>query len=86
MTVKKLTGAPSANERRDWKAINWQKAQSEVKRLQMRIAKAVKEKRYGKAKALQWVLTHSHYAKMLAVKRVTGNSGAKTPGVTSQRI
>lgn len=81
MTVKKLTGAPSANERRDWKAINWQKAQSEVKRLQMRIAKAVKEKRYGKAKALQWMLTHSHYAKMLAVKRVTGNSGAKTPGI-----
>lgn len=61
--------------------MNWQKAQSEVKRLQMRIAKAVKEKRYGKAKALQWVLTHSHYAKMLAVKRVTGNNGAKTPGI-----
>lgn len=81
MTVKKLTGAPSANERRDWNAMNWQKAQSEVKRLQMRIAKAVKEKRYGKAKALQWVLTHSHYAKMLAVKRVTGNKGAKTPGI-----
>ena len=81
MTVKKLMGAPSANERKDWKAINWQKAQSEVKRLQMRIAKAVKEKRYGKAKALQWVLTHSQYAKMLAVKRVTGNNGAKTPGI-----
>lgn len=81
MTVKKLMGAPSANVIRDWKAINWQKAQTEVKRLQMRIAKAVKEKRYGKVKALQWVLTHSHYAKMLAVKRVTGNKGAKTPGI-----
>ena len=81
MTVKQLTGAPSANERRDWKTINWQKAQSEVKRLQMRIAKAVKEERYGKAKALQWVLTHSYHAKKLAVKRVTGNSGAKTPGI-----
>ncbi|MBC8438678.1 MAG: reverse transcriptase N-terminal domain-containing protein [Deltaproteobacteria bacterium] len=28
-----------------------------VKRLQMRIAKAVKEKRYGRVKALQWLLT-----------------------------
>jgi RNA-directed DNA polymerase len=81
MTVKKLAGAPSANEIRDWKAINWHKARSEVKRLQMRIAKAVKEERNGKAKALQWVLTHSYYAKVLAVKRVTGNSGAKTPGI-----
>ena len=68
MTIKKLMGAPSATERGDWKAINWQKAQSEVKRLQMRIAKAVKEKRYGKAKALQWVLTHSYYAKILETR------------------
>jgi len=82
MTVKKLMGAPSANEqKKDWNAINWQTAQSEVKRLQMRIAKAVKEQRYGKACALQWMLTHSYYAKVLAVKRVTGTSGAKTPGI-----
>lgn len=81
MTVKKLTGAPSANETRNWKAINWHKARSEVKRLQMRIAKAVQEKRYGKTRALQWMLTHSYSAKVLAVKRVTGNSGAKTPGI-----
>jgi RNA-directed DNA polymerase len=80
MTVKQLTGAPSTKER-SWEAMNWKKAQSEVKRLQMRIAKAVKEKRYGKARALQWVLTHSYYAKLLAVKRVTGNKGSKTPGI-----
>ena len=47
----------------------------------MRIAKAVKEKRWGKAKALQHLLTHSFYAKLLAVKRVTSNKGKKTPGV-----
>ena len=47
----------------------------------MRIAKAVQEKRYGKTRALQWMLTHSYSAKVLAVKRVTGNSGAKTPGI-----
>ena len=80
MTAKKLTGAPTTKET-SWKAVDWNKAESEVNRLQMRIAKAVKEKRYGKARALQWVLTHSHFAKLLAVRRVTGNKGSKTPGI-----
>jgi RNA-directed DNA polymerase len=56
-------------------------ARGEVRRLQMRIAKAVKEERRGKVKALQYLLTHSFYAKALAVKRVTSNKGRKTPGV-----
>ena len=30
---------------------------------------------------MQWLLTHSRSAKLLAVKRVTDNKGAKTPGV-----
>lgn len=47
----------------------------------MRIAKAVREKRQGKVKALQWILTHSFSAKLLAVKRVVQSSGAHTPGV-----
>jgi RNA-directed DNA polymerase len=61
--------------------INWDTVERQVKQLQMRIAKATREKRYGRVKALQWLLTHSHYAKLLAVKRVTQNQGAKTPGV-----
>jgi RNA-directed DNA polymerase len=52
-----------------------------VHRLQMRIAKAHRERRHGKVKALQWILTHSLSAKLLAVKRVTENHGANTPGV-----
>jgi RNA-directed DNA polymerase len=47
----------------------------------MRIAKAIQNGRQGKAKALQWLLTHSRYAKLLAVRRVTQNRGRKTPGV-----
>jgi RNA-directed DNA polymerase len=65
----------------DWKSLPWDKIRQRVRRLQMRIAKAIKEKRYGKAKALQWILTHSHSAKLLAIKRVTTNKGARTPGV-----
>jgi RNA-directed DNA polymerase len=47
----------------------------------VRIAKAVKEGRHGKAKSLQWILTHSYSAKLVAVKRVTSNKGKRTPGV-----
>jgi len=64
-----------------WRSINWKKARYEVRRLQMRIAKAVQEEDYGRVKSLQWNLTHSFYAKALAVKRVTSNQGKNTPGV-----
>lgn len=68
-----------------WSMINWDTVEHQVKQLQMRIAKATREKRYGRAKALQWLLTHSHYAKLLAVKRVTQNKGAKTPGIDNTK-
>lgn len=51
----------------------------------MRIAKAIRDKRYGKAKAPQWLLTHSHSAKLLAIKKVTSNAGSKTSGVDKVR-
>lgn len=64
-----------------WSSINWKEAQRHVRRLQMRIAKAVKENRWNRVKVLQYLLTHSFYAKLLAVKRVTSNKGKKSPGV-----
>lgn len=73
-------GAPSTRIS-NWNAINWPSVESHVNRLQLRIAKAIKAGRYGKAKALQWLLTHSFYAKVLAVKRVTQNAGKYTAGV-----
>ena len=77
---KSMTGA-SSSEVCEWNHIDWQQAEAEVCRLQMRIAKAVREGKWGKVKSLQWILTHSHHAKLLAVKRVSQSSGAKTPGV-----
>ncbi len=74
------TGAPSDEQNR-WKSIDWKTVGAGVGRLQVRIAKAVKEGRWGKVKALQWLLTHSFYAKLLAVKRVVSNKGRYTPGV-----
>jgi RNA-directed DNA polymerase len=64
-----------------WNQINWRKVKQQVRRLQMRIAKATQQEKHGKARALQWILTHSYSAKLLAVKQVTSNTGAKTPGV-----
>ena len=79
MTVDK-TGAPGELTQ-GWKAIDWHKARAEVRRLQMRIAKAVKDKKQSKVNALQRLLTRWFYAKALAVKRVTSNKGKRTPGV-----
>lgn len=82
MTVeaaKQLTGASSTPL--EWDSINWKTIKREVSRLQMRITKAVSEGRHQKAKSLQWLLTHSFHAKLLAVKRVVENKGGKTPGV-----
>lgn len=54
-----------------WHAIAWPKVHTEVRRLQVRIAKAAREGKWGKVKALQHTLTRSFSAKALAVKRVT---------------
>jgi RNA-directed DNA polymerase len=82
------TGAPevdvagaSSHRVTDWSAINWQSASQNVRRLQARIVKATKEKRWNKVKALQRLLTHSFSGKALAVRRVTENQGKNTPGV-----
>ena len=53
----------------------------EVRSVQVRIVKAKKAGKHRKVKSLQWILAHSWYAKLLAVKRVTGNKGKNTPGV-----
>lgn len=64
-----------------WDGISWADVQRQVRQLQTRIVKSLQEGRYGKAKALQWLLTHSFSGKALAVKRVTENKGKNTPGV-----
>ena len=72
-TATPLLGAPSTSS--SWGAVDWRTIKKEVLRLQMRIAKATREGRWGKVKALQWLLTHSSSAKLLAVRRVVRNSG-----------
>jgi RNA-directed DNA polymerase len=89
MTAEQATTEPSEVEAAgasfhgvtDWHAINWREINHNVRRLQARIVKATKEKRWGKVKALQRLLTHSFSGKALAVRRVTENQGKNTSGV-----
>lgn len=82
--TQSLTGASLAKAF-EWNSIDWKEARKQVKYIQVRIAKAVREKRFGKAKALQRLLTRSFYGKIIAVKKVTENKGSKTAGVDGVR-
>ena len=53
----------------------------DVRKLQLRIAKAHRDGKPGRVKALQRILTRSRAARVLAVWRVTTNKGKRTPGV-----
>src|SRR6202049_2562943 len=80
MTTAQAVGAVSS-EAAQWYAIDWQAIHRNVRRLQVRLAQATKESRWGKVRALQRLLTHSYSGKVLAVRRVTENDGKETPGV-----
>lgn len=74
-------GAPKSRPPAQWSDVDWQVMRKQVRRLQIRIAKATKDGRWNKVKTLQYLLTRSKAAKLLAVKRVTSNKGKKTAGV-----
>ena len=66
----------------EWNTINWAKIQRKVFKLQKRIFQAVRSGNKVKAKKLQKLLLKSHYAKLLAIRKVTqDNQGKKTAGV-----
>ena len=66
---------------KDWNSIPWDYCCTIVKKLQLRIAKATQLRKFRKVKTLQWILTHSFSAKVIAVRKVMQNKGSKTPGV-----
>lgn len=75
----KSAGAPS--DLSSWSSVDWRAVENEVWRLQVRIAKAVREGRWGRVRCLQRLLTRSLAARLWAVRRVTTNRGKRTPGV-----
>lgn len=79
---KKLTDAHFCQT---WKTINWHQLEKSVNKLQTRITKAVVQNKWNLVKRLQYLLTHSYLAKLLAVRRVTQNKGKRTPGIDGER-
>ncbi len=67
-----------------WDNIDWKKVEKHVNRLQVRIAKAVKNCIWFLEKRLQYLLTHSFYAKLLAIRKVNQNRGKRTAGIDGE--
>ena len=64
-----------------WESIDWNLVRKHVNRLQTRIAKATVKGDKNRVKRLQYLLTHSFYAKAYAVRKVTSNKGKNTSGI-----
>src|SRR6202165_3575230 len=84
MTADIRSSGAAATAEEGWHTINGESAYRIVCRLQARIVKAIQAGRWGKVKALQYLLTHSFSGKALAVRRVTENQGKRTPGVDQE--
>ena len=74
MTADIRTAGAASHAAEGWHTINWKSAYRIVCRLQARIVKAIQEGRWGKVKALQYLLTHSFSGKALAIRRVIGDN------------
>lgn len=64
-----------------WHSINWSACRRTIKSLQKRLVKAVQAGNWRKVKRLSYLLVKSFAARALAVRRVTENSGKRTPGI-----
>jgi RNA-directed DNA polymerase len=67
-----------------WKELDWPKLEKIVSRAQARIARAALNGDRKKVTELQRMLVNSFAAKAIAVRDVTSNSGARTPGVDGE--
>ena len=67
-----------------WQFIRWDKVVLAVKSIQSRIVKAVRAGRWNKVKVLQGILARSYAARLLAIRRITENSGKRTAGIDGQ--
>ena len=86
MQITYSTDAPSngsieKNRPIKWHTIDWRNIYRNVRRLQTRIMKAVKEGKGHKVRSLQRLLVRATSSKSLAVRRVTENQGKRTAGV-----
>ncbi|MBW6519267.1 MAG: group II intron reverse transcriptase/maturase [ANME-2 cluster archaeon] len=68
-----------------WRNIDWKMVTNSVNKLQTRITKAVNQEQWHLVKRLQYLLTNSFYAKLLAIRKITQNKGHRTAGVDGEK-
>ena len=68
-----------------WDAIDWQKVEAFINKAQTRIAKAQAAGNRNLVRELQRMLTHSYYAKLWAIRKVTGTRGKRTAGIDGEK-
>jgi len=68
-----------------WEMIDWLKVEAFINKAQARIAKATVNGNKKLVRELQRMLTHSYYAKLWAVRKVTGTTGTRTAGIDNEK-
>jgi hypothetical protein len=68
-----------------WEAIDWEKVEAYINKAQTRIAKAMVKGNVKLVRELQRMLTHSYYAKLWAIRKVTSTTGKRTAGIDKKK-
>jgi RNA-directed DNA polymerase len=68
-----------------WETIDWVKVESFINKAQARIAKATVKGNMKLVRELQRMLTHSYYAKLWAIRKVTADTMCPIPPVKELR-
>ena len=68
-----------------WETTDWIAIEQFINKAQTRIAKAMAKGNKKLARELQRMLTHSHYAKLWAIRKVTGTKGRRTAGIDNEK-
>jgi len=84
-TTPKSERLADTRQKIQWNDIDWKNVIQSVNRLQTRITKAVIEGKWYLVKKLQYLLTHSFYAKLLAVRTICQNKGKRTAGIDGEK-
>lgn len=83
--ARRYTASGTKQAAAQWHLIDWQRATRIVKQLQTRIVKAVKAQKWKRVRSLQRLLAHSTSAKVLAIRRVSENTGSRTAGIDGEK-
>jgi len=86
--VETISRTANLNEKKDslrWNATDWGVVEQFINKIQTRIAKATAAGNKKLVRELQRMLTHSHYAKLWAIRKVTGNRGKRTAGIDNEK-